>query len=692
MPGQSVSIVDYLAIDVACRYTVIQRPVVATYFDITVNTLNARLRTCADRLRSFDGITDTQLRVMRQVASRGKAEILQQMHPVWCIAKEMIRGYMMDGFDSQSEENLIQWALKQEFARLSRRPEDKMEDLPSGRKRKHDGVFSATGPLPVEREPTPPLEVSPAAPPVVPVEAAPQAEQPAPADSPSTDRPPAIKEPSPEPELPTYIQTAAQSAATYFNRPKNDVYTSHDLLIIYIARRVRMLDWDSISDGLGRFKTPTIAQFQRAKEQFEPLHERLLEAMRLCMWPEDSIYLMGLAAVELIDLIDSGSLEQELRDFKQETGRLHACYTGRQIERCVRKVLESPLERKRRKRRERKLGFDWLSFEDHSKLSSRQKRYGACGECTRSVRNDGTVIKRVKRKKSKEELDEEEHEKQAMLRLLKRLQDEQRAKQRKPAKTKPEPTRLPVAQSAAVPAPAIAPAPAPAPAIAPAPAPAPIAVQNTATSRTTASVATSSARTSVNPEEKRSETKEMVQAKPTSKRLKYDVSEEELRQLEEHMPKAKRISYALSDEDRKFIAMFDTKQTKKEKRRKKENVVPDELASTPLPQHRSVPQVPELPPPPPPLYPDPFRSTPTHYSSSYTRPEHHMHAYPPHHTWPPHHSQYSPYTPGPPPPPPPPPRVHPSPPVLVPVSSPAQEAAASKLKQQQIWDFFSRPS
>lgn len=376
---------------------------VADYFGITVNALNARLRTCTDRLRSFPDFIGYGTNIMSAIANL-RPEFSNKVHPIWELSRRLLQSHT-DGVLAAEligfEENggiIFDFMAKSEFLvdglMPTMRPEDSMLELPSGRKRKHDGVFTSPS-----RHPSPTISANLPEVKAVTIPGPVVKRQRSNADN---DIDGLIAENS-------LIPQESQAEKSQGRGSRSEPYTRHELCCIFIARRIRMLDWDSISWSLSRFRTPTVTMLAEARTLFDPYLEQIIETLRLCCWPEDSMYLIACAADECLAAIDRANWSEEIKQFKVNRGYLHQQYMQRRVERLYRKSTESPEEKRLRRKRERKFGYEWLSVEDFNRIPLR-KRVGALASAESN---------KPRKRRTKEEIQEQAAEKAAARALLK---------------------------------------------------------------------------------------------------------------------------------------------------------------------------------------------------------------------------------------------------------------------------------
>lgn len=355
------------------------------------------------------------------------------------------------------------------------KPEVEMLDLPSGRKRKHDGVFSSPS--------RPPSPTNSANLPEVKAVTIP---------GPPQKRP--KSEDGPEETIAPVKAEEKEEKATQGRGSRSEPYTQFELCCIYIARKIRMLDWDTISWSLSRFRTPTVAMLAEARTAFDQYHENIVEMLRLCCWPEDSMYLIAIAADECLAAIERGSWSEELKQFKNNRGHLHQIHMQRRIERLYKKTMETPDEKRSRRRRERKFGYEWLSIEEFGRIPLR-KRVGAMASAESN---------KPRKRRTREQIQQEAAEKAAARALLKangiKANGETRSRAKKADKAEQKPKSSPQ----------IPPPPVP-------------------------------------------EDEEMKKASKSKKqRRKYDIPEQERLALPESHEESKRMSYSLTPEEREF--------------------------------------------------------------------------------------------------------------------------------------------
>lgn len=335
-----------------------------------------------------------------------------KVHPIWEMSRRLLQSFT----DGVLAEELLgfqdhQGAMFSFLARTDfrvdghmpkERPHDDMLQLPSGRKRKHGGDFSSPS------RPTSPTNGIPL-PDVKPVTLS------------GPERPPIVKKTKtvvPEDNGSSATpsgEARKEEEATTVERAtgkgsRSEPYSQHELCCIYIARRIRMLDWDTISWSLSRFKTPTVAILSDARTAFDQYHDLIIETLKLSCWPEDSMYLIACAAGECLAALERGHWSDELKSFKNNRGMLYQIYMQKRIERLYRKSFESPAQKRHRRRRERTFGYEGLSIEDYGNLPAKKKA---------GARVSAREPNKLRKRRTKEEMQQAVEDKAAARALLK---------------------------------------------------------------------------------------------------------------------------------------------------------------------------------------------------------------------------------------------------------------------------------
>lgn len=339
------------------------------------------------------------------------------VHPIWEMSRRLLQSYTngvlkeeLKGFQDRKG-ILFDFLTRGDFNvdgyMPIERPHDKMEDLPSGRKRKQANEGQN-----LSRPQSPAMLKNIDLPELKPVTLS------------GPERAPVTKKNKSDSFEISATKSAVERAeakideSTITNEKgsgrgsRSEPYSQEELCSIYIARKVRMLDWDTISWGLSRFKTPTVAMLADARAAFDEHHDLILDTLRLCCWPEDSMYLVVCAANVCMAAIDRGSWAAEVREFKNNRGELYHVYMQRRLERVYRKSFETPEAKRSRRKRERAFGYEALSIDDFSKLPEKKK---AGGQQSKLVREPN----KVRRRRTKEEMLQMAEEKAAARALLK---------------------------------------------------------------------------------------------------------------------------------------------------------------------------------------------------------------------------------------------------------------------------------
>lgn len=330
-----------------------------------------------------------------------------RVHPIWEMSRRLLQSFT-DGHLAEDLKGFQEgYGVIYEFltgtdfrvdGHMPRiRPDDSMQQLPSGRKRKHGGEFSSPS-----RAESPANGIS--LPDVKPVTVSTTT------DRGSTAKKSKATDGTEDPAHTVEYKTEEGLEKSGGKGSRSEPYSQHELCSIYIARKIRMLDWDTISWALSRFKTPTVAILSDARAAFDQYHDLIVETIKCCCWPEDSMYLVACAASECLAALDRGSWSEELKNFKSNRGTLYQIYMQRKIERLYRKSFETPKEKRHRRRREKLFGYEGLGIDDYSRLPAR-KRAG--------TRHSALEPFKARKRRTKEEMQAFAESKAAARALLK---------------------------------------------------------------------------------------------------------------------------------------------------------------------------------------------------------------------------------------------------------------------------------
>lgn len=392
----------------------IQRGVIADYFEITVNALNARLRTCTDRLYSYPDFVTLGIRLLEAV-KEVRSDLDGFVHPIWKLSRRLLQSYRNELLDEELDGVRERKGVLFDFLATSNfeidglmpqaKPTDESTRLNrTDRKRKHSGEILA-----------PSRSSSPVDDKVLSNERSRVSTNSEtghlPKKSKISETDQNSIEISEEDSTGECKNSSAVTAKVSGKGSRSDPYSSHELCTIYIARKIRALDWDTISWALSRFKTPTIAVLSEARTAFDPHHDLILDTMKLCCWPENSMYLIACAASECLSAMERGNWSDEIREFKNNKGELYHIYMQRRLERIFRKTLETPEQKRQRRRRERMVGYESLSIQDYGRLPHKKRENAQI-----SV---GRVSSGRKKRRTKEEMQQAAEEKAAARALLK---------------------------------------------------------------------------------------------------------------------------------------------------------------------------------------------------------------------------------------------------------------------------------
>lgn len=380
-----------------------------------MNALNARLRTCTERLKALPELVQPLNSLLEHLRNID-ATLIGKVYSIWLLANRLVEEFSMDSLDKELEHLHNQKGALLDFLKRAdflvdgsvprERPKSSVQEnlqqetddgeLPRKKKRK---VELETGPGLLfnglsSRQPDDDLNTE-------------HSEVPSGVNGKSQENVNADQKVKEEDHNSAKASASTDKAVGKGSR--SEPYSRQELCTIYIARKMRSLDWDTISWALTRFKTPTVAVLADARAAFDQYHDLILQTMQLCCWPEDSMHLVAYAASECLAAIDRGAWAEELQGFKASKGHLYHMYMQRKLERLYRKTFETAEEKLHRRRRERLLGYEALSREDYERIPPK-KRYGvfAAAGGTRTGR----------KKKTKEEIRQAAEEKAAIRALL----------------------------------------------------------------------------------------------------------------------------------------------------------------------------------------------------------------------------------------------------------------------------------